>query len=414
MRSADLDAPGLKVRHNKDGTARLYWVARADIRKQGYEPETVRLHYNLDDPRERALIEAACRKLQAEMFAWRAGHRQSRRPFDGTIASLIRLYQTDEASPYFGLKHNTRETYDQVLRVIDRAFGKRSLANLTHADFHRWYDEAQKPRQPGGPERTRKAHGIMSMLRRLFTYGIAAEHAGCSRLSGILNAIRFKQPKRRRIRMERHHVEAFIPKAIEAGRLSLALGTALQFETGMRQKDVIGEWEPHEARSEIGGIMLKGKRGRRMLRWVNGLTWADLASGTVLVKETTKTGAMVAHDLSLFPMTMDLLARTPAEAKIGPLIVDEAAGRPYAKDAYAREWRVIARAAGIPDHVWNMDARAGAITEAEDAGADLDAIRSSIGHTQASTTSRYSRGALGKSRQVAQLRQAHRAARNEP
>jgi hypothetical protein len=32
----------------------------------------------------------------------------------------------------------------------------------------------------------------------------------------------------------------------------------------------------------------------------------------------------------------------------------------------------VARAAGIPDAVWNMDARAGAITEAEDAGVDLD------------------------------------------
>lgn len=413
MRSADLDAPGLKVRRNKDGTARLYWVARADIRKAGYEPETVRLHYDLDDPRERLLAEAMCRKLQAEMLAWRAGHRQTRRPFDGTVSSLVRLYQTDEASPYFELKHNTRETYDQVLRVIDRAFGKRVLSNLALADFRRWYEEAKKPREPDGPERVRKAHGIISMFRRLFAYGIAAEHAGCARLAGILDATRFKQPKRRRVRMERHHVEAFIPKAIEAGRLSLAIGTALQFETGMRQKDVIGEWEPHIARSEIGGIMLKGKRGRRMLRWANGLTWADLANTSVFTKETTKTGALVSHDLSLCPMTLALLAKVPAAAKIGPLIVDEHAGRPYAKDAYAREWRVVARAAGIPDEVWNMDARAGAITEAEDAGADLDEIRGAIGHTQASTTARYSRGAVGKSRKVAELRQAHRAGRNE-
>src|SRR5262249_46543888 len=37
---------------------------------------------------------------------------------------------------------------------------------------------------------------------------------------------------------------------------------------------------------------------------------------------------------------------------------------------YAREWRVVARAAGVPDQVWNMDARAGGISEADDAGAD--------------------------------------------
>lgn len=62
-----------------------------------------------------------------------------------------------------------------------------------------------------------------------------------------------------------------------------------------------------------------------------------------------------------------------------------------------------------------MDARAGAITEAENAGAELDTIRSAVGHTQASTTARYSRGALGKSRKVAELRQQHRkATQNKP
>ena len=63
--------------------------------------------------------------------------------------------------------------------------------------------------------------------------------------------------------------------------------------------------------------------------------------------------------------------------------------------------------AGIPDGVWNMDARAGAITEAEDAGANIDAIRSSAGHNNASITARYSRGPIGKSREVAQLRSRH-------
>ena len=45
--------------------------------------------------------------------------------------------------------------------------------------------------------------------------------------------------------MELAHVEAFIPVALRMGRLSLAIGTALQFETAKRQKDVSGEWEPN-------------------------------------------------------------------------------------------------------------------------------------------------------------------------
>ena len=59
-----------------------------------------------------------------------------------------------------------------------------------------------------------------------------------------------------------------------------------------------------------------------------------------------------------------------------------------------------------------MDARAGAITEADDAGADLDEIRSTAAHSQASTTVRYMRGSLGKSRKVAGLRAAHQTAKN--
>ncbi len=59
-----------------------------------------------------------------------------------------------------------------------------------------------------------------------------------------------------------------------------------------------------------------------------------------------------------------------------------------------------------------MDARAGAITEAEDAGADLDAIRATAAHTDAKITARYSRGAVGKSRNVAELHLTHRAAKN--
>ena len=116
----------------------------------------------------------------------------------------------------------------------------------------------------------------------------------------------------------------------------------------------------------------------------------------------------MAHDLTLCPLVMDLISRIPSERRVGPLIVDELAGRPFAEHAYAREWRKVARVAGIPDALWNMDARAGGISEADDAGADLDSIRSAAGHSQASTTIRYVRGTIGKSRKVAALRQEHR------
>ncbi len=72
----------------------------------------------------------------------------------------------------------------------------------------------------------------------------------------------FKGPRRRRSKLELAHVEAFVPLAVAAGRMSLALGTALQFESGMRQKDVIGEWLPVPAGEESSGIVLRGRRGK--------------------------------------------------------------------------------------------------------------------------------------------------------
>jgi hypothetical protein len=252
----------------------------------------------------------------------------------------------------------------------------------------------------------RRAYGIIKKLRELFSFGVMAELPECKRLSEILKQARFAQPARRRIAMELQHVEAFIPKAIEMGRLSLALGTTIQFETALRQKDVTGEWDPIANGEPATGIVLNGRR------WVNGLLWSDIPSDFVIRKATTKTGAYAAHDLSLCPFVLRCMEQVSPERRVGPLIVDETAGRPYAEGAYGREWRLVARAAGIPDHVWNMDARAGAITEAENAGAELDHIRSAATHSQVSTTLRYSRGAVGKSRKVAELRLAHRTAKN--
>ncbi|WP_267421837.1 integrase [Methylobacterium sp. GC_Met_2] len=403
---SDLNAPGLKTRPNRDGSRRLYWCARADLVKAGYRPETVRLPYSLHAAEDRVLIEAACLRLQAEMLEWFSGRGRSAAAFDGTILGLSRRYQVDEASPFKRLKHNTRTKDTYTLILIEKAFGTRSLAALKIGDFYRWYEAAKKPKVPGGSERVRRAYGIIKKLRELFAFGIMAELPECRRLYEVLEHARFAQPARRRIAMELGHVEAVVAKAIELNRLSLALGTAIQFETALRQKDVIGEWEPIPAGQGASGILLNGRR------WANGLTWSDLAADLVVRKATTKTGAFAAHDLKLCPLVLALLERVPADRRVGPLILDEIAGRPYAESAYGREWRIVARAAGVPDHVWNMDARAGAITEAEDAGADLDHIRSAAAHTQVSTTQRYSRGAVGKSRAVAELRLAHRAAKN--
>jgi hypothetical protein len=405
---SELNFPGLKRRKRKTGPDVAYWVARTDLVNAGYRPETVRLPYTLDDPSHAALLSQSCLRLQAEMLEWASGHKRDPNRFDGTLLSLSRKYQIDPASPFnTNMKHTTQRTDLSTLRLIEKAFGARALVSLKNEDFRRWYDKAKEPEVAGGDERIRRAYGIIKKLRELFSYGIMAELPHCERLHGILAQARFAQPARRRVMLELSHVEAFIAEALSRNRLSLALGTAIQFEAALRQKDVIGEWEPIPIGGDATGIVINGRR------WKNGLTWADLSGNLVVRKATTKTGAIAAHDFKLYSLVIALLDMVPAEKRVGPLIINEATGKPYAEWVFTREWRVVAKAAGVPDHVRNMDARAGAITEADDAGAELDFIRSTAAHAQASTTLRYLRGGIGKSTTVANLRAAHRARKNK-
>ena len=238
-----------------------------------------------------------------------------------------------------------RSESDTVTAVTVVPRGWETVAgSATDGDFEQWAAEE-------GEASAAEAQGRLGAYPDVQSSAIWV--TGRSVPAAILDEARFKQPARRRSKLELEHVRAFVCKAIEAGRVSLALGTALQFETTLRQRDVIGEWEPIPAGEPATGIVLRGRR------WVRGLTWADISADLTITKETSKTGAVVGHDLRLCPLVLDVMALIAAELRVGPLIIDEKAGRPYAEHAYAREWRTIARAADIPDTVWNMDARAG-------------------------------------------------------
>lgn len=73
-----------------------------------------------------------------------------------------------------------------------------------------------------------------------------------------------------------------------------------------------------------------------------------------------------------------------------------------------RKWRIVADRAGLPKSLRNQDSRAGGITEATDAGADLEHVRHAATHSNISMTQRYSRGSVEKTANVMQLRQKHR------
>lgn len=50
---------------------------------------------------------------------------------DGTIGSLIRVYRTDDESPYKALKHSSRiRDYEPTLKLIDKTVGERAIVKL--------------------------------------------------------------------------------------------------------------------------------------------------------------------------------------------------------------------------------------------------------------------------------------------
>ena len=124
----------------------------------------------------------------------------------------------------------------------------------------------------------------------------------------------------------------------------------------------------------------------------------------VLRKVHTKTRAYVEFNLKLYPIIIEEIERVLPEKRIGPMIISERTGEPYKHRTFTQTWRKVADKAGVPRTVWNMDARAGAISEAYDAGAGETDVMKHAGHKNRQTSARYNRSALEQTSRVARLR----------
>nr|WP_129545693.1 hypothetical protein [Methylorubrum zatmanii] len=69
-----------------------------------------------------------------------------------------------------------------------------------------------------------------------------------------------------------------------------------------------------------------------------------------------------------------------------PLVIDERTGLPWRRSHFSRTYREFARASGWPDGIWNMNSRAGAMSEACEAGAVPDNVMRTATPTPISTT----------------------------
>jgi hypothetical protein len=270
------------------------------------------------------------------------------------------------------------------------------VADINARVIKRWHEEWSD----GG--KVAMGHGLIGMMRTLMTFGATIlEDAECRRVKELLRDMRFQMPKPRESAITAEQVIAVRAKAHEMGLHSVALAQAFQFDCTFRQKDVVGAWVPL---SEPGLSLVTNETEK----WVKGITWQEIDEHLILRHVTSKRQKKVEIDLKNAPMVMEELARLGERPASGPVIVSERTGRPYVGGQFRNAWRRVARKAGIPDNVYNMDTRAGAITEAFEAGADAEAVRKSATHSTSQMTAKYSRADAKAIANVMQLRAAGR------
>src|SRR5262245_53934626 len=216
------------------------------------------------------------------------------------------------------------------------------------------------------------------MVRMILRFGFALGHDECGKRDDRLAKQRFEKGGAREQEMTYAQASAFVRKALELGQQdlipmkrarSMAIGVAGQFELALRQKDIIGEWVED--------------------KWSGPFAWENIPAWKVRLK-TSKNRAAAVFTLSNYPLLYPLLESVPHEERVGAIVTGEH-DLPVGERSYRKWFRAIARAAEIPDEVWSMDSRAGAATEADEAGADLAAISDMLTHAEPGTTVRYIR-----------------------
>lgn len=375
--------PGLVWRRRSNGSQIAYWTARADLIKAGYRPRTVRLHYAPNDP---ALV-ARCHVLQAEMLSWSAGNRMGPAThYDGTFASLVRFYESHEDSPYRELRPSSANTYTKTMALLMKHKGGRRVDAMDASDIRRWYKELAESHSRGW------AYYTINVLKAVLAFGATKRIAECRVLRAELREAKFHTPSPRKERLTYPQIVAFRDAAHELGLGWMALLLTLQFNCSLRRIDIIGEYIDR--------------------RWRGGLTWSDIDAGGVLrklVSKTMFTSELVAvHATGAYPDLAAELARVPLENRVGPVVINSKTGLPPSEAQCRRYFRQIARKAGIPDSVWNMDARAGAVTEAYESGATEEEAKALATHSEVKTSRRYLRDLTEQSGRAAAKRVASR------
>lgn len=377
-----ITSPGLRWRPRK-GRYVPYWLPSPAATAANYPSGAVNLDSLSGSPVD---LVARCEVLQAQMQEWLSSQGHQPVGFDGTIASVIDLYQGHPDSPYHELKPGTVRPYSHYLGKLRYSIGSRVVTNITALDVKRWHADWTT-----GGKHLAAGRMAAAALKAALTFCIIAGHRQCRQLRDDIRELSLPGPKRRQIVASLADVIAARKAAHAMGLPSAALCYALQFETALRLWDVAGQWYPMDA-PFVSAVFRRGRK------WA-GLEWRHISPDLVLRYEPTKTerstGVEVVLDLRACPMVLEELIHFPVESRVGPVIVYERTGAPYERSSLIDTWSAVRRKAGLSDKLWARDLRASAVTEARAAGSSTEDASKVAGHsTPRITASVYDRASL--------------------
>jgi hypothetical protein len=276
----------------------------------------------------------------------------------GTISELIECYRSDPHSSFAKLDYSVKIKHGRLLARIVREHGQVLLFGLRNRDLIVWHQAWL------GDGKIAMAHALMTRLRVVLRFGATIlEDRECSRLVNALADMRFEKPSSRDQPISSEQAKAIRVIARQwFGWPSIALAQALQFELGLNQKAVIGEWVA-VSKTSPSDVLREKDQGAEA--WISGLRWSHLDDNFILRPAVRKTARQKEFDLREKRMIMEelaLLSKTPI-AKLtrsllprsGPIILNEINAWPFSTAEFRRKWRLVANRAGIPKNITNKD-----------------------------------------------------------
>ena len=300
----------------------------------------------VENQRERTEL-LKLREMAVERHGELGGVGASNRKLESTltVGALLNRYRADEGGSYLKLPFKSRKHYDSFHNRIEEKCGELKIAELQEQKIQhlheQWVNEVVANGKGG--DGTAMARGLVTHLRLLINYGAVVLGDGeCARVSVLLRTMRFSAVKSRNSKgLVAEQVVAIRAKAHEMGMHSIALAQALQFDCGLLQRDVIGEWVPVDEPGDSDVVHEDQK-------WLRGFRWEEIGSNLIMRNGINLRNA---------PMVIEEFDCIGILPTAGPMIVCEKTHRPWSPETFRQKWREIANEAGIPKNVYNMDSR---------------------------------------------------------